>query len=139
VFSIVGGQVDHGNLCNVVGGTTDSGAQSTKTDRGRLRDNSIGNGSACAGENEGDEDTQNGLGIVRRRALVDRGADAKNDKQSDVGGCAPEINSSTTEPSRQTPGACVGHKLKTRIDQVELERFIRGDSSFYVGVSHVFR
>ena len=58
----------------------------------------------------------------------DRGADTENKEQSDVGGCTPEIDSSTTEPGGKEPRARVSNELKTRIDQIELERKVGRNS-----------
>jgi hypothetical protein len=62
--------------------------------------------------------------------LWDRGADAENKEQSDVGDCAPEIDGSTTEPAGKKPRARVGNELKTRIDQIELESTVGRDPGF---------
>ena len=64
---------------------------------------------------------------------MDRGDDAENKEQSDVGGCAPEIDGSTTEPGGQNPGERVGNELKTRIDQIQLESTVGRDPGFYAG------
>jgi hypothetical protein len=48
--------------------------------------------------------------------LWDRGTDAEEEKQKDVGCCAIEIDGSTTEPCGKRPRARVGNKLKTGID-----------------------
>ena len=127
------GQVDHGDLGNVVGGTTDAGAQSAKTDGGRLGNDGVGDRPEGTGKNEGDDDTKNGLCVVGRRVLWDRGADAEDKKKSDVGGGAPKIDGSTTEPAGQEPRARVGDELKTRIDQVELESKVVRNAGLYAG------
>ena len=62
--------------------------------------------------------------------LFDRGADAENEEQSDVGGSAPEIDGSSTKPAGKKPSAGVGNELKTRVDQIELESTVGRDPSF---------
>ena len=58
---------------------------------------------------------------------MDGGTDAEDHEQSDVGGCAPEVDGSTTEPGGEEPRARVGDELKTRVDQIELESTVRVD------------
>jgi len=65
--------------------------------------------------------------------LWDRCTDAEKEEQEDVGCCAIEIDGSTTEPCGKRPRARVSNELKTRIDQVELERFVGRDTGFCVG------
>jgi hypothetical protein len=62
--------------------------------------------------------------------LFHRGADAENKKETDVCECSPEIDGSTTEPVGKRPRERVGNELKTRIDQIKLERFVGLDSGF---------
>ncbi len=57
----------------------------------------------------------------------DRGTDAENKEKNDVGGCAPEIDGSTTEPGGKKPRARIRNELKTRIDQIELESTVVPD------------
>lgn len=123
-------QVDHGNLGDVVGGTTDTGAQSSKAHRRRLGNDGVGDWSKSAGVDKGDDDPEDGLGVVGCAALLDGRAHAEDEEESDVGGCAPEVDGSTTEPGSQRPGENVGDELQTRIDQVELERSVGVNASF---------
>lgn len=122
------GEVDHGDLGDVVGGATHGGAQGAEAHRGRLGDDGVRDGSQGAGEDEGDEDSQHRLRVVGRRALRDRGADAEDEEQDDVGGCAPEVDGSAAEPGGERPGEGVGDELETRVDQVELEGTIGSDT-----------
>lgn len=62
-------EIDHRNLCNIVRRTTDTRAERAQTDRRCLGDNGIRNRTHGAGEDERDQYSQNGLGIVGRLAL----------------------------------------------------------------------
>lgn len=70
------------------------------------------------------------MGVVGRLARWDRGADAENKEQNDVGRSASELDGSTTEPVGKAPRARVGNELKTRIDQIEQESTIVLDPGF---------
>lgn len=51
----LGREVDHGDLGHVVGGAADAGAQRAETDRRRLGDDGVRDGSHGSGEDEGDD------------------------------------------------------------------------------------
>lgn len=106
-------QVDHGNFGNVVRSATDTGAQSAKAHRGRLGDDGVGDGAEGACEDERDDDAEDGLCVICRAALGDRGADSQNEEEGDVSGCAPEVDGAAAEPAADKPGAGVGDKTKT--------------------------
>lgn len=115
------GEVDHGDLGDVVGGAADAGAEGAEAHGGGLGDDGVGDGAEGAGVHERDEDAEDGLGVVGRRVLLDRRTDAEDEEKGDVGDGAPEVDGSTAEPRCEEQGSNVGDELKARIDQVELE------------------
>lgn len=114
-------QVNHGDLGNVVGCATDGSRQRTKTDSGGLGNDGIGDGAKSTSEDEGDQDTQDGLSIIGSARLLDRSADAEDDQEGNVGGGTPEVDGAATEPSSQRPRENVGDELQARVDKVQVE------------------
>lgn len=123
------GEVDHGDLSNVVGSTTNGGAKSTKSDSGCLGNDGVRDGSECPGEDKRDQYAEDGLGVVGSAALADASADTEKHKQDDVGDCAPEVDSTAAEPASERPGEDVGKELEARVDEVEVESTVIGHAS----------
>jgi hypothetical protein len=107
------GEVDHRNLSNVVSGSTNTGAECTKTDRRCLGNDGVRDGTHGTCEDEGDDDTETGLGIVGGDALWDGCTDTEDEEQGDVGGSTPEVDSATAEPAAEGPCEDVGNQLET--------------------------
>jgi hypothetical protein len=125
---------DHGDLGNVVGGATHTGAQSTEANGRRLGDDGVGDGSEGSGVHEGDDDAETGLGVVGIDVLGDRRADTEEEEQGDVCRCAPQVDSSAAEPGGQRPRETVGHQLEAGVDQVEFEREVSRHSSLCISL-----
>lgn len=105
-------EVDHGDLGDVVGGAADTRAQGAEPHGGGLGDDGVGDGPQRAGVDERDEDPEDGLGVVGRGALRDRGADAEDHEEGDVDARAPEVDRAAAEPGGDEPGADVGDELE---------------------------
>ena len=112
----LGGEVDHGDLRDVVGSTANTGAQRAESDGRCLGDDGVGDRSHAASEHEGDNDAETGLGVICRMVLWDGGAHAEKDEESEVDGCAPEVDGSAPEPRAKEPGEGVGHELQAGVD-----------------------
>jgi hypothetical protein len=125
---------DHGDLGNVVGGATNTGAQSTETNGRGLGDDGVGDGSEGSSVHEGDDDTETGLGIVGLNVLGNRRADTEEEEQGDVCGCAPQVDSSAAEPSGKRPRETVGYQLEAGVDQVKFEGEVSRHSSLCISL-----
>ena len=117
----LGGQVDHGNLRNVVGGATNTGAQGAESDGRRLGNDSVGDRSHAAGKDEGDDDAETRLGVVRGVVLGDGGTHSEKDQQSEIHGCTPEVDGPASKPGAEEPRERIGDELEARVDEIELE------------------
>lgn len=92
------GEVDHRNLGNVVGSAADTSAQGTQTDGRGLGDDGVRDGSEGEGVAEGDQDSQDGLGVIGGVVLGDGGTDTEDDEEGDVGRGTVEVDGSAAEP-----------------------------------------
>ena len=124
-------KVDHGDFSNVVGGTTDTSAEGTETDRGGLSNDGVGDGTEGTGVDEGDQYAENGLGVVCSGGLVDGGNNTEEEEESDVDGSTPEIDGSSAEPCGKRPGDGVGDELEARVDEIELESLAAVDTGLF--------
>jgi hypothetical protein len=122
------GEVDHGDLRDIVRSTTHTRAQGTKTHRRRLGNNGVRDGSLGARIDKGDDDAEAGLGVVGGVGLVDGGADAEDEEEDDVGEKTPEVNRTPAKPGRQEPREDVGDEPEARVDEVELEGLVGRDA-----------
>lgn len=125
------GEVDHGDLGDVVGGPADARAQGAEPHRRRLGDDGVGDWAQGAGVDERDEDAEAGLGVVGRVVLRDRGADAEDHEEGYVDACAPEVDCAAAEPGGDEPGADIGDELEARVDQAQLERKVGRHARLY--------
>ncbi len=82
-------QVDHGNFGDVVCGATDTSTQSSKANRRRLGNDGVCDGSKSTSIDEGNDNSENGLGVVGRATLFYGSAHAEDEQKGDIGGCAP--------------------------------------------------
>jgi hypothetical protein len=96
-------KVDHGDLSDIVCRATNTGAQSTETNRRSFGNDGISNGSEGSGIDEGDDHTQTSLSVVCVRVLRDGGANTKQEEQEDVRGCAPQVDGAAAEPGGKGP------------------------------------
>lgn len=83
------GEIDHGDLSDVVRRATDTRAQGSQPHRRRLGDDGVGDGSEGAGVDERDQDSEDGLCVVGAVVLCDRGADSEEHEEGHVDSGAP--------------------------------------------------
>ena len=72
-------QVNHRDLRNVVRSSPNSGGQSSQANGAGFGDDGVGDGPEGSGVDEGDEDSEYRLRVVRSVVLRDRGADSEED------------------------------------------------------------
>lgn len=119
------GEVDHRNLCNVVCASADAGGESAQSDGAGFGDDGVGDGTERAGVDEGDQDAENGLGVVCAAALGDSCADAKEDEEGEVDGCTPKEDGSAAANVGEGDREHGGDELKAGVDKTELEGEVR--------------
>lgn len=94
----LGGEVDHRDLGDVVGCSSDARGQGSETHGGGFGDDGVGDGTEGAGEDEGDDYAEDGLRVVGAGSLWDGRADAEDEEEDDVGEGAPEVDCAAAEP-----------------------------------------
>ena len=95
------GEVDHRNLRHVVRPATDTGGECPQSHGARFGDDGVGYGTQGSGVDEGDENSKDGLRVVRSVVLWDRGADAEKHQECAVRGGAVEEDVATAEVGAQ--------------------------------------
>lgn len=120
------GEVDHGDLGDVVRGATNGSAEGTEADGRGLGDDGVGDGAERTREDEGDQYSKDGLGVVGGAVLGDRGADTQEHEEGDVDGGAPEVDCAAAEPGGQGPRQSVCDELEAGVDEVEVEGHVVG-------------
>ena len=131
-------EVDHGNLGNVVSSATDTSAESAEADGRGLCDDGVGDGTEGAGEDKGDDYSEDGLGVVCGVGLMDGSDDAEDHEEHNVGGCAPEVDCAAAEPGGQRPGEAVGDELEAGVDEIQLEGLVGVDTSLCFMLANCF-
>ena len=79
-------QVNHRDLSNIVRSSPNARRQRSQAHRAGFGNDGVGNGSEGSGIDEGDEDSEYRLRVVRSVVLRDRGADSEEDEEGAVCG-----------------------------------------------------
>jgi len=115
------GEVDHRDLGDVVRTASDSSGERSQAHRAGLGDDGVRDGTQGSGVDEGDEDAEDGLSVVRSVVLRDRGADAEEHEEGAVRGGTVEEDITAAEVGAEGNGEDGGDELEARVDEAELE------------------
>lgn len=115
------GEVDHRDLSNVVRSATYTRRQRSQANGAGLGDDGVGDRAQGSGVDEGDEDSEDGLGVVCAVVLRDGGADAEEDEEGAVCGGAVEEDVAAAEVGAEGDGEDCGDELEAGVDEAELE------------------
>jgi len=127
--------VYHRDLEYVVGPTTDTGTQCSKSDGRGLGNNRISDGTHRESVCERDNDTEARLRVVGGARLVDRSCNTECHKAADVERGTVEIDCSSAEICGQNKGETVCHKSEAGVDETELEREIGIHPGLCIGLA----
>ena len=114
-------EIDHRNLRNVVCASADAGGESAQSNGAGFGDDGVGDGTERAGVDEGDEDSEYRLRVVRSVVLRDRGADSEEDEEGAVCGGAVEEDVAAAEVGAEGDREDCGDELEAGVYEAELE------------------
>jgi hypothetical protein len=114
-------QINHRDLSDVVRSSPNSSRQRSQAHGASLGDDGVGDRAESPSVDEGDEDSEDGLGVVCAVVLRDRGADAEEDEEGAICGGAVEEDVAAAEVGAERDGEDCGDELEAGVYQAELE------------------